>query len=124
MHTSSVKRIIILSILQCYMCSSSCKFSCMVTGSQDQHRAIRLKVEHMRDIGPLMMKLVIENCSSYSNCGSIDEYIDRSKMDQDVLGAVILNCCVFLSWVKLACSRIPKSWAIGISMGLTMWTGP
>ena len=57
--------------------------SCMVTGSQDQHHAIRLKVvEHMRDIGPLMMKHV-SNCSSYSKYRSIDEYIDRSKMDQD-----------------------------------------
>ena len=26
--------------------------------------------------------------------------------------------------VKLACSRIPKSWAIGIGMYLTVWTGP
>ena len=57
--------------------------SCMVTGSQDQHRAIRLKVvEHMGDIGPLMMKHV-NNCSSYSKCHSIDEYIHRSKMDPD-----------------------------------------
>ena len=55
----------------------------MVTGSQDQHRAIRLKVvAHMRDIGSLMMKHV-SNCSSYSKCCSIDEYIDRSKIDQD-----------------------------------------
>ena len=56
--------------------------SCMVTSSQDQHRAIRLKVvEHMRDIGPPMMKHV-SNCCSYSYCRSIDEYIDMSKMDQ------------------------------------------
>ena len=96
----------------------------MVTGSQDQHRAIRLKVvEHMRDIGPHMMKRV-SNCSSYSNCRSIDEYINRSKMDQDGTWAVILNCCVLLICVKLACSRIPKRWANGIGMGLTMWTGP
>ena len=88
--------------------------SCMVTGFQDQHRAIRLKVvEHMRDIGPLMMKHV-NNCSSYSNCRSIDKYIDRTRM---ALGAVILNCCVLLICVKVAYSRITKRWAIGIGVG-------
>ena len=43
--------------------NGNCMFrslSCMVTSSQDQHRAIRLKVvEHMRDIGPHMMKIAL-----------------------------------------------------------------
>ena len=85
----------------------------MVTGSQDQHRAIRLKVvEHMRDIGPLMMKHV-NNCSSYSKCRSIDEYIDRSKMDQDGTWGSDIELLCFAHLCKtcvLSYSKVMGNW--------------
>ena len=57
--------------------------SAVVTGSQDQHDAIRTKiVQHMRDIAPRMLGHIKSN-SGYNNCQSVDEYIQSSKMDND-----------------------------------------
>ena len=58
-------------------------FSCVMTGSQDQHQAIRAKiVRHMRNIDSLML-CHIKNHSGFKDCQSVDEYVQKSKMDKD-----------------------------------------
>ena len=94
--------------------------SCVVTGSQDQHHAIRCRVvQHMRDISPLMLKH-IRTCSSYNNCQSVDEYVRRSKMDKDGIWGNDLELLCCAHYRKHVCSLTQKTLAIAIGMGLIM----
>ena len=52
----------------------------MVTGSEDQHHAIRTRiVQHMRSIAHLMLGH-IKSHTGFNTCQNIDEYLQKSKM--------------------------------------------
>ena len=54
--------------------------SLVVTGSEDQHHAIRTRiVQHMRSIAHLMLGH-IKSHTGFNTCQNIDEYLQKSKM--------------------------------------------
>ena len=58
--------------------------SLVLTGSQSHHGAIRAKVvRHMRDNIPTQIMEYIKGRHGYDKCKSVDEYVQKSKMDQD-----------------------------------------
>ena len=71
-----------------------------MTGSQDQHQTIRAKiVHHMSDIASLMLGH-IKSHSGFNDCQSVDEYVQKSKMDKDSTWGTDLEILCFAHLTK------------------------
>lgn len=100
----------------------------VVTGSQTQHKEIRSVIlKHMQDIAPLMLGH-IEGRNSYN---SVDEYIEKSKMENDMTWgtdlellcfAHLTNTCVFTycvessNWARYGPHNVDRSLPVDLSV--------